>query len=437
MNFFRVELPKEQSSIIKVIGVGGGGSNAVNYMYQRGIVGVDFYICNTDSQHLAISPVPNKIQIGNALTEGLGAGSDPEVGRQCAIESIDRIEEALRHNTKMVFVTAGMGGGTGTGAAPVIAKKAKDMGILTVGIVTTPFKNEGPARSEQAEKGISDLRPHVDALLIISNDRILQMFHNLRFSEAFAKADDVLCMAAKGIAEIITVSGHMNVDFRDVRTAMADSGKAIMGTGTGEGEDRAIKASQRALDSPLLDETSIEGSRHILVNISYGNEEPYANEIDIITSFFQQEAGQNARLKFGLTHNASLDKELMVTVIATGFEDYAGKHILEEETGSFEIELDKIEEIIPATVAEEKPFRKDPEMPRTQDEIPFRRNPMTGNNNDGTGAMDVPAYRRKNIQLEESGTDTEVSKVFLEEEKDNKTARFKDGGNKYLHGNVD
>jgi len=441
MNYFKVELPKEQSSIIKVMGVGGGGSNAVNYMYQKGIVGVDFFLCNTDAQHLERSPVQNKIQLGSNLTEGLGAGGDPEFGRRCAMESIGNIEEALRHNTKMLFITAGMGGGTGTGAAPVIAQKAKQMGILTVGIVTRPFGNEGPAKAEKAEKGIEDLKPHVDALLVISNERILQMFSNLRYREALGKADDVLFTAARGIAEIITVEGYLNVDFRDVKTALENSGRAIMGTGVAMGDDRAITAAQMALDSPLLDENSIEGARHILINISFGKEEPYTNEIDIICGFFQTQAGLNANLKHGLTYNESLDKELAITVVATGFENHPSKKVIvpvmeEVEEGVIEIDFTQLEVETPKEnqVNEQLPFQEfvfERNRPQVTTPTPAQKKPF--NTND----LEVPAYLRQNVIFEEIQPGVEISKVFLEEEKDNKSLRFKDNGNKYLHDNVD
>lgn len=436
MNYFKVELPKEQSSIIKVMGVGGGGSNAVNYMYTKGIVGVDFFLCNTDAQHLERSPVLNKIQLGSNLTEGLGAGGDPEFGKRCAMESLDKVEEALRHNTKMLFITAGMGGGTGTGAAPIIAQKARQMGILTIGIVTRPFKNEGPIKGEKAEKGIADLKPHVDALLVISNERILQMFSNLRVREAWSKADDILFTASRGIAEIITKEGFMNVDFRDVKTAMENSGRAIMGTGLAAGDDRAINAAQQALDSPLLDNNSIEGAKHILVNISFGNDEPYTNEVDIITGFFQQQAGLNANLKFGLTHNENLDRELAITLVATGFDNAQEKNITtesNEDEGVIEINFDNAETIT-------LPVENFP----TAEEITFNpvrkpREPINEirNANNHASNMDTPAFRRHNIVLEDLQQGVEISKVFLEEEKENKTARFKDGGNKYLHDNVD
>ncbi|MEZ4804087.1 MAG: cell division protein FtsZ [Bacteroidia bacterium] len=444
MNYFKVELPKEQSSIIKVMGVGGGGSNAVSYMYQKGIVGVDFYLCNTDAQHLERSPVQNKIQLGSSLTEGLGAGGDPEFGKRCAEESISHIEEALKHNTKMLFITAGMGGGTGTGTAPVIAEKARQMGILTIGIVTRPFKNEGPSKAERAEKGIQDLKPHVDALLVISNERILQMFSNLRYREALGKADDVLFTAAKGIAEIITVEGYLNVDFRDVKTALENSGRAIMGTGLSTGDDRAINASQMALDSPLLDENSIEGAQHILLNISFGKEEPYTNEIDTICAFFQQQAGLNANLKHGLTYNENLDSEIAITVVATGFENNRPLKIDEEsqeDDGVIEIDFSALEnENSSKTESEQIPIFSAPE------EIPFKEFTFEKNHRDANhepvktrnmNDLETPAYLRHHVVLEEVQPGVEISKISLEEDKDTKNIRFKDNGNKYLHDNVD
>lgn len=319
MSKFTVDLPKERSSIIKVIGVGGGGGNAVNHMFGQGIAGVDFFICNTDSQALERSPIPNKIQLGSSLTEGLGAGSNPEMGKKAALESIEEIIDLLGVNTKMIFVTAGMGGGTGTGAAPIIAKTAKEMGILTVGIVTTPFSFEGPRRMQQAAVGIAEMKDAVDALLIISNDKIKEMYSNFLFTKAFAQADEVLTIAAKGIAEIITTSGDGNVDFQDVRTAMTNSGKAIMGTGVAEGTDRAQKASQMAINSPLLDNTQIEGAGWLLINVSWGTEEPLMEEVNSIMTFFQEKAGMSANLKFGWCFNEALGAKLSVTIIATGF----------------------------------------------------------------------------------------------------------------------
>lgn len=315
----KFDLPKENSSIIKVIGVGGGGSNAVNHMYQAGINGVDFMVCNTDQQALDISPVPLKVQLGSTLTEGRGAGSIPDVGKNAASENIDEIKEILNKNTKMVFITAGMGGGTGTGAAPVIAKVAKEMGILTVGIVTMPFFFEGRKRRQQAEQGIEEIRESVDTLLIINNEKLREMCGNLPIAAAFAMADDVLSTAAKGIAEIITRTGYINVDFEDVRTVMVDSGVAIMGSASAAGEDRATKAVEKALSSPLLNDNNIEGARYVLLNISFGNEEVLMDEISDITDYIQEEAGSSADVIWGYGIDESLGDKLSVTIIATGF----------------------------------------------------------------------------------------------------------------------
>src|ERR1017187_3169280 len=293
------EFAKEKSSIIKVIGVGGGGSNAVNHMFKQGIKGVDFMVCNTDAQALEISPVPNKIQLGPSLTEGRGAGSMPEVGKNAAIENLDEIRKILENNTKMVFITAGLGGGTGTGAAPIIAALAREMGILTVGIVTVPFTFEGKKRKSQADIGLDELKNNVDTLLIICNDKLRDMYGNQKLSEAFAKADDILTVAAKGIAEIITVTGYINVDFEDVKTVMKDSGVAIMGSAIAEGEDRAILAIEQALTSPLLNDTNIHGARHILLNVASGISEVRMDEIDTITDYIQREAGLTAELIWG------------------------------------------------------------------------------------------------------------------------------------------
>lgn len=314
------EMLKEQSSIIKVIGVGGGGGNAVNHMYKQGISGVDFIVCNTDAQALELSPIPNKVQLGASLTEGMGAGADPEVGENSAIESIDDIKRMLGTNTKMLFITAGMGGGTGTGASPVLAKAAKEMGILTVAIVTTPFTFEGKKRRQQAEEGLSELKKYVDSYLVISNDRLREIFGNLTMTAAFAKADDILTTAAKGIAEIITIPGYVNVDFKDVRTVMSDSGVAIMGNHVASGEDRAIKAVTGALASPLLKDNEIEGARYILLNITSGKKEVTMDEVSIITDYIQEKAGLTADLIWGNCIDENLDEELSVTIIATGFQ---------------------------------------------------------------------------------------------------------------------
>lgn len=314
------DMPKNQSSIIKVIGVGGGGSNAVNHMYEAGIKGVDFIVCNTDSQALDISPVPIKVQLGQSLTEGRGAGSIPDVGRNAAIENLDDIQEILSHNTHMVFVTAGMGGGTGTGAAPVIAKAAKDLGILTVGIVTIPFTFEGKKRMLQAEEGLREMRASVDTLLVITNDKLREIYGNLSLKNAFSQADGVLSIAAKGIAEIISVTGAINVDMNDVNTVMKDSGVAIMGQGTARDENRALKAAKEALESPLLNDNNIEGAKYILLNITYGENEIMMDEISDITDYIQQAAGSTADVIWGHGNDDSLaDDEVSVTIIATGF----------------------------------------------------------------------------------------------------------------------
>ena len=315
----KFNLPKDQASIIKVIGVGGGGGNAVNHMYNQGITGVDFVICNTDAQVLESSPIPNKIQLGTTLTQGLGAGAKPEVGRNAAIEDIDTIKSILEINTKMVFITAGMGGGTGTGAAPIIAKTAREMGILTVGIVTIPFSFEGRKRKQLAEEGIEELRQNVDTLLVIDNDKLRILHGNLKMSECFSKADDILTVAAKGIAEIITVVGYINVDFEDVKTVMKDGGTAIMGSASAEGENRAIEAVTNAISSPLLNDNEIEGANYILLNITSGDEEVTMDEIDEITEYVQKEAGNTANLIFGNGYDESLGNKVSVTVIATGF----------------------------------------------------------------------------------------------------------------------
>lgn len=317
------DLPKhdkpQAQSIIKVIGVGGGGSNAVNHMYLQGIAGVDFIVCNTDCQALDISPVPFKIQLGPNLTEGRGAGMIPEVGMNAAMENIQEIRELLSKDTKMVFVTAGMGGGTGTGAAPVIAQVARDLGILTVGIVTVPFNFEGRKRRQQAEEGLERMRQNVDTLLIINNEKLREFGRNMSLSEAFSHADDVLTVAAKGIAEVISVTGSINVDFNDVNTVMRNSGHAIMGSAIASGKDRAIQAVQAALSSPLLNDDNISGARYVLLNISYGDQEVMMDEITEITDYIQEAAGSTADVIWGHAKDASLADQLSITIIATGF----------------------------------------------------------------------------------------------------------------------
>lgn len=313
------DIPKDQSSIIKVLGVGGGGSNAVNHMYNQGFEGVDFIVCNTDKQALDASPVPHKIQLGPSLTEGRGAGSIPEIGRNAAAETIEEIEAFLAKNTKMVFITAGMGGGTGTGAAPVIAKVARDLGILTVGIVTVPFNFEGKKRRLQAEEGLNNLRDCVDTLLVINNERLREISGNLTIGNAFAEADDILATAAKGISDVISVTGAINVDFNDVNTVMKSSGVAVMGSAIAEGENRAIEAVQHALSSPLLNDNDISGATYVLLNITYGDNEVLMDEISDITDYIQNEAGSTADVIWGHGYDETLGDGLSVTVIATGF----------------------------------------------------------------------------------------------------------------------
>jgi cell division protein FtsZ len=334
MNGLKFDLPKDKSSIIKVLGVGGGGGNAVNHMFNQGIKGVDFVICNTDLQALEASPIPNKIQLGVGLTAGLGAGADPEKGHNSAMEAIEDIIEVLGVNTKMLFVTAGMGGGTGTGAAPVIAKAARELDILTVGIVTTPFSFEGKKRKGHAEEGIEQLKRSVDCLLVINNDKIKEMYGNLPIRTAFSHANDILTIAAKGIAEIITYPGYINVDFEDVKTVMRNSGVALMGSASAEGENRAMDAVKAALASPLLNDNQIKGAKNILLNISFGANEVLMDEIDMISNYIQEEAGQTADVIFGTSIDETLGDKLSVTIICTGFESRENKIIYTQNNSS-------------------------------------------------------------------------------------------------------
>ncbi|MDO7845831.1 cell division protein FtsZ [Hymenobacter sp. M29] len=317
---YKFDIPAQNKSIIKVIGVGGGGSNAVKHMHKQGIKDVEFIICNTDHQALQSSTVPNKLQIGVDLTEGLGAGAKPERGRQAAIESKEQIRDLLNQGTKMLFITAGMGGGTGTGAAPVIAQVAQELGILTVGIVTAPFMFEGKKKRQQAEEGIKALSEHCDTVLVILNDKLPQIFGNLTMGAAFAKADTVLTTAAKSIAEIITVTADVNVDFEDVKTVMKDSGAAVMGSSVTDGENRARRAAEEALNSPLLNNTDIHGAQRILLSIMSGAEhELEMDELTEITDYIQEKAGQDAEMIFGHGIDEALGQSIRVTVIATGF----------------------------------------------------------------------------------------------------------------------
>lgn len=454
---FIVDLPKDRSSIIKVIGVGGGGSNAVNHMFRQGIAGVDFFVCNTDSQALELSPVPNKIAIGNTLTEGLGAGSEPEIGKKAALESIEEIIDRLGVNTKMLFVTAGLGGGTGTGAAPVVAKTAKELGILTVAIVTTPFAFEGNKRIEQAMLGLEEIRSCVDAILIISNDKLKDMYGNLSLSNAFSNADNVLTIAAKGIAEIITLKGIMNVDFADVKTAMTDSGVAIMGNGVAEGADRAIKAAQQALESPLLDENQIRGAKNILLNITYGTEEILMEEAAKVNEFFQEQAGRTANLKWGYCKDETLGKKLSVTIIATGFESRENtfredKH---KVVGSLETVQEPInerpkdlfdgteaisakeEQKAKVTMSEEE--MESDRIKRIKERMQQLRNLNSAYNapNGVDELHDQPAYQRRKVDIDEVKPSSEqnISRYSLFEDEEKRPEIRKN--NSFLHDNVD
>ena len=320
INNLPFDLPKNKSNVIKVIGVGGGGSNAINYMHSKGIKGVDFVVCNTDSQALENSKVENKIQLGISLTEGLGAGANPEIGEKAAVESFDDLKKMLETNTKMVFITAGMGGGTGTGAAPVISKLAKEMDILTVGIVTMPFQFEGKVREEQAKKGIDKLKNEVDALIVINNNKLRDIYGNLGFKEGFAKADEVLATASKGIAEVITHHYTQNIDLKDAKTVLSNSGNAIMGSSTASGSKRSIEAISSALDSPLLNDNRINGAKNVLLLIVSGKEEITIDEIGLINDYIQEKAGYGANIIMGVGEDLSLENSISVTVIATGFD---------------------------------------------------------------------------------------------------------------------
>jgi len=326
------DLPKNQSNVIKVIGVGGGGSNVINHMFLQGIKGVDFVICNTDSQALENSTVPNKIQLGVSLTEGLGAGANPDVGEQAAIESFEEIKRMLDTNTKMVFITAGMGGGTGTGAAPIIAKQAKEMDILTVGIVTIPFQFEGKMRNEQAQIGVEKLRAQVDSLIVINNNKLREVYGNLGFKAGFSKADEVLATASRGIAEVITHHYTQNIDLRDAKTVLSNSGTAIMGSATASGASRANDAITKALDSPLLNDNKIKGAKNVLLLIVSGGEEITIDEIGEINDHIQAEAGHSANIIMGVGEDESLEDAIAVTIIATGFNVEQQNEIVNTET---------------------------------------------------------------------------------------------------------
>ena len=338
---FSFDLPKNKSNVMKVMGVGGGGSNAVNYMYRQGIKGVDFVVCNTDSQALEESPVPNKIQLGVNLTEGLGAGANPEIGKLAALESYEELKNLLETQTKMLFITAGMGGGTGTGAAPIIAEMAKEFDILTVGIVTIPFNFEGKNRELQAIKGLEKLKRSVDSLIIINNNKLREVYGNLGFKEGFSKADEVLATAAKGVAQVITHHYTQNIDLKDAKTVLSNSGTAIMGSSIASGSNRANEAVIKALDSPLLNDNKIEGSKNVLLLIISGSDEITIDEIGEINEYIQNETGNNANIIMGVGEDLELGNNISVTVIATGFGDDKQKSLVNSETKKVIYTLDE------------------------------------------------------------------------------------------------
>lgn len=373
---YKFDLPTHHKSIIKVIGVGGGGSNAVNHMFNQGIRDVEFVVCNTDSQALHTSPVPNKLQIGINLTSGLGAGANPEKGRNAALESREEIRDLLGTDTKMLFITAGMGGGTGTGAAPVIAEIAKSMDILTVGIVTVPFQFEGKKKLAQAEEGLKALKDNCDTVLVILNEKLRTIFGNLGISEAFGQADNILTTAAKGIAEIITVPGYVNVDFEDVKTVMKNSGSAVMGSATTSGENRATRAAEMAINSPLLDNKNIQGAQKILLSIISGEQaELQMDELSEITDFMQEAAGDDAEVIFGHGIDPELGDSIRVTIIATGFEQQAPTKLeapkkAQEEKQVKKFDLESSKQI---SIWEEAEIKKQPAKPTKRDEIDEER----------------------------------------------------------------
>ncbi len=477
----------KEGSIIKVIGVGGGGSNAVNHMFDQGIVGVDFAICNTDNQALEQSKIPIKIKLGPELTEGRGAGSKPNIGRQACLESIEELRTFLEtDNTKMLFVTAGMGGGTGTGAAPIIAKTAQEMDILTVGIVTLPFTFEGRRRGKHAVEGLEELKSNVDTLIVISNDKLRQIHGNLSLSDAFEKADNILTTAAKGIAEIITVPGYVNVDFEDVNTVMRSSGVAIMGTAMAEGEDRARRAVDEALNSPLLEDNNIKGAQHILLNITSGNREVTMDEIFEITEFVQEEAGYGTDLIWGNCYDEGLGDQISVTIIATGFEHDSPKEKLLPEESKIVVSLDddepkkKVQQSLADLGHEEpvepvkrpttfefddipnstnryqrysyqEPYVKSEERERQEEErnrrhqeemarreTQSRRVAKTKLSNPQTivDLENEPAYLRRKIRLDDvsHSADENMSEWTV---RDDETPELRTSGNSFLHDNVD
>jgi len=446
---------------IKVIGVGGGGGNAVNYMHKQGICDVDFVICNTDAQAMISSPIKTWVQLGASLTEGRGAGNKPEVGREAAIENIEDVKRALGKNTKMVFVTAGMGGGTGTGAAPIIAKACHEAGYLTVGIVTIPFKNEGRRRIKQAAEGIAELEMYVDSLLVINNERIREMYGDFPISEAFSRADNVLATAAKGIAEIITVPGYINVDFADVETVMRKSGLAIMGTGIASGENRAIEAIEKALNSPLLNNNNIRGARNILLNITSGSIEVTMDEIGLVSDIVQSKSGFDADLIWGNGTDESLGESLSVTIIATGFKTSSipelnrepvpvrEKQVITEQPPVQQTETKMVkpkneeanQKCFEFDIAAEMKMKEENEFeslyPGTANERQTKGNKAiladieTMSDDDIENLETIPAYQRRQLRMNDPRYRNHKSNLSVSSEN-----RISDK-NTYLHGQVD
>lgn len=475
------DIPKNSSSIIKVIGVGGGGGNAVAHMFQQGIVGVDFAICNTDAQAMEHSEIPVRIALGPHLTEGRGAGSKPEIGKEACIESIDEVRTFLADNTKMLFITAGMGGGTGTGAAPIIAKAAKEMNILTVAIVTLPFKFEGMRRQRQALEGLEQLKKNVDSILVVSNDKVRAIHGNLALTDAFSQADNILTTAAKGIAEIITVAGSINVDFEDVNTVMKGSGVAIMGHATAEGEDRAQKSISTALNSPLLEDNDIRGAKHILLNITSGTKEVTMDEIGEITNYVEEEAGYGTDVIWGVCKDDTLGDKVGITIIATGFKEggarkpaaseekivvslddtmeitgdaaiMTGGYSEGDKSNTFDFDTDDVKktiETIGVANGNYEPFvdeaeevrreqrKKEMEMDRTRREMLRKNSSVPLDSPKVVADMEsLPAYARRNVILDDVDSAKEVNRNRYTVSMDD-DGPLVQGNNSYLHDNVD
>lgn len=404
---FNFDLPKNRSNVIKVIGVGGGGGNAINYMFKQGISGVDFVVCNTDSQALEKSPVPIKIQLGVSLTEGLGAGANPEIGSLAAKESEEEIKALLSNQTKMVFITAGMGGGTGTGAAPIIAQMSKQIDILTVGIVTIPFQFEGRMRSEQAETGIDILRENVDSLIVINNNKLRQVYGNLGFKAGFAKADEVLATAARGIAEVITHHYRQNIDLKDAKTVLSNSGTAIMGSAVAEGADRAEESVVKALDSPLLNDNKINGCKNVLLLIVSGEDEITIDEIGEINDLIQTEAGNNTNIIMGIGEDKNLKKAISVTIIATGFNSDQQHEIVNTEAKK-----------IIHTLEEDQPY--------VQDLTDQEKKPNNTGIYDSDMGYGSKAFNYKGSIESEKSKFSKISSTEIEKKYDSKDSNFKE-----------